>query len=73
MVVRYRFRFCPSARQRRLLGKTFGCVRYVYNRALALRKDAYAENKTKINYAETSAALTLWKKEPDLLWLKEVS
>ena len=73
MIVRYRFRFCPSARQRRLLGKTFGCVRYVYNRALALRKDAYAENKTKINYAETSAALTLWKKEPDLLWLKEVS
>jgi putative transposase len=73
MIVRYRFRFCPSARQRRLLGKTFGCVRHVYNRALALRKDAYAENKTKINYAQTSAALTQWKKQPELLWLKEVS
>jgi len=73
MIVRYRFRFYPSAPQRRLLGKTFGCVRYVYNRALALRKDAYAENKTKINYAQTSAALTQWKKDAELSWLKEVS
>ena len=73
MLLRYRLRFYPSAPQRRILGKTFGSVRYVYNRALALRKDAYAENKTKINYAKTSAALTQWKKDPDLLWLKEVS
>jgi putative transposase len=56
-----------------MLGRTFGCVRYVYNRALKLRKDAYAENKTKISYAQTSAALTRWKKEPDLAWLKEIS
>jgi putative transposase len=69
----YRFRFYPSAPQRRMLGRTFGCVRYVYNRALRLREDAYAENKTKISYAQTSAALTQWKKEPDLVWLREVS
>jgi putative transposase len=73
MLVRYRFRFYPSASQRRMLGRTFGCVRYVYNRALRLRKDAYAKDKTKINYAQTSAALTLWKKDPDLPWLKDVS
>ena len=73
MKVRYRFRFYPSAPQRRMLGRTFGCVRYVYNRALELRKDAYVENKTKISYAQTSAALTRWKKEPDLAWLGEVS
>jgi putative transposase len=73
MLVRYRFRVYPSVPQRRLFAKTFGCVRYVYNRALALRKDAYAENKTKISYAQTSAALTKWKKDPDLVWLREVS
>jgi len=73
MLVRYRFRFCPSAPQRRILAKTFGCVRYVYNRALALRKDAYAENKTKISYNQTSAALTQWKKEPEHSFLREVS
>jgi putative transposase len=73
MKVRYRFRFYPSAPQRRMLERTFGCARYVYNRALELRKNAYAENKTKISYSMTSAALTAWKKEPGLVWLKEVS
>jgi putative transposase len=73
MLVRYRFRVYPSVPQGRLLAKTFGCVRYVYNRALALRKDAYAENKTKISYAQTSAALTQWKRETGLAWLREVS
>ena len=73
MKVRYRFRVYPSAPQRRLLGRTFGCVRNVYNRALALRKDAYAKDKTNVSYAQTSAALTKWKKQPDLVWLNEVS
>jgi putative transposase len=73
MKVHYRFRFYPIAPQRRMLGRTFGCVRYVYNRALELRKDAYAEKKTKISYAQTSAALTQWKKEPALVWLTDVS
>jgi putative transposase len=73
MLVRYRLRVYPSVPQGRLLAKTFGCVRYVCNRALALRKDAYAENKTRVNYGQTSAALTRWKKEPDLAWLREVS
>jgi putative transposase len=73
MKVLHRFRFYPSAPQRRMLGRTFGCVRYVYNRALKLRKDAYAGNKTNISYSKTSAALTRWKKEPELAWLKEIS
>jgi putative transposase len=73
VLLRYRFRFYRSAPQRRVLAKSIGCVRYVYNRALALRKDAYANDKTKIGYAQTSAALTQWKKEPDCFWLKEVS
>jgi len=70
---RWTFRCYPRARQRRFLGKTFGCVRFVYNRALQLRKDSYAENKTSVSYAQTSAALTGWKKEPGCLWLNEVS
>ena len=67
------FRFYPSARQRRFLGKTFGCVRFVFNRALRLHKDNYAENKTSVSYRQTSAALTGWKKETECIWLNEVS
>jgi putative transposase len=67
------FRFYQSARQRRFLGKTIGCVRFVYNRALQLRKDRYAENRTSVSYCHTSAALTGWKREADYAWLNEVS
>jgi putative transposase len=69
----YSFRCYPSARQKRFLGKTFGSVRFVYNRALKLRRDSYAENKTSVSYGQTSAALTGWKQEPDCVWLYEVS
>ncbi len=71
--MRYTFRAYPSVPQERALAKTFGCVRFVFNRALRLRSDSYAENKTSVSYGQTSAALTAWKKEPDCLWLNGVS
>jgi len=71
--VRYTFRFYPSTRQKRALGKTFGCVRYVYNRALRLRKDSFSRDKTRVTYCQTSAALTKWKQEPGCSWLREPS
>jgi len=71
--MRNTFRCYPRARQRRVLGRTFGCVRHVYNRALELRKNSYARDKTKVNYGQTSAALTGWKKEPGSQRLNEVS
>jgi putative transposase len=71
--VRFTFRFYPTARQKHALAKTFGCVRYVYNRALRLRTDIYAKDKTKVTYGQTSAALTQWKQEPSCAWLNEVS
>ncbi len=71
--MRQTFRCYPSARQRRFLGKTFGCVRFVYNKALRFRNDRYAADKTPTSYGQLSAALTAWKKEPDCVWLGEVS
>ncbi len=56
-----------------MLAKTFGCVRYVFNRALQFRTDSYAKDKTRVDYAQTSAALTKWKQEPSREWLSEVS
>lgn len=71
--VRYRFRCYPSVPQQRSLAQLFGCVRLVYNRALAYRRDAYEKDKTSISYGQTSAALTQWKREPTLAFLNEVS
>ncbi len=37
----YKFRLYPTEGQAHLMRKTFGCVRFVYNRMLAERKEAY--------------------------------
>lgn len=50
--------------------RTFGCCRYVFNRYLAIRMEAYKTNKTTITYNACSADLTAFKKE--LTWLKDV-
>lgn len=71
--MRYTYRFYPSPPQERALGQVFGCVRYVYNRALRLRTDSYTESKTSVSYEQTSAALTGWKREEACDWLNEVS
>ncbi len=69
----YKFRFYPDAEQEALLARTFGCTRFVYNRALAARTAAWKDEHRRISYVETSALLTEWKRDPDLDWLNEVS
>ncbi len=50
-----------------------GCVRLVYNKALAARSQAGKEQQEKVGYGETSKMLTQWKKEEALQFLGEVS
>jgi putative transposase len=69
----YKYRFYPTAEQAELLAQTFGCVRFVYNSILRWRTDAYDERKEKIGYLQANARLTALKKEPEYVWLNEVS
>lgn len=69
----FRFRFYPTREQERFLASTFGCVRFVYNWALALREAAFKETGTGMGLAEMGRRLTLLKKEPDYKWLQDVS
>ncbi|MGG6267377.1 RNA-guided endonuclease InsQ/TnpB family protein [Leptolyngbya sp. AN03gr2] len=69
----FRYRFYPTPQQATLLRQTVGCVRLVYNRALAMRTEAFYQEQKRIGYLETSAALTQWKKQDDLAFLKDVS
>lgn len=57
----FRYRFYPTPEQETLLRKTVGCVRLVYNKALAFRTDAFYSQNTRVGYNETSAELTGWK------------
>lgn len=69
----FKYRFYPAPEQDNLLRRTMGCTRLVYNKALALRTDAYYKDHQRIGYLETSKALTGWKQEAELSFLKEVS
>jgi len=69
----YKYRFYPTAQQVDLLSRTFGCVRYVYNRALAERSRAWMQEQRRVTFAETCRMLTAWKTDPETTWLSEVS
>jgi putative transposase len=69
----YKYRFYPAPEQADLLNRTFGSVRYVYNRALAERSRAWTQDQHRVTFAETCRMLTTWKADPDTAWLYEVS
>ena len=68
----FKYRFYPTDAQAAELWRTFGCVRKVYNLALAARTRAWARQE-RVNYNATSAMLTAWKKTEELAFLSEVS
>lgn len=70
--MRYQFRLYPTVDQRRILTRTFGACRFVYNWALRARTDAY-HNGARMNYEASSSALTQLKKQPETAWLYEIS
>lgn len=61
----YKFRIYPNAEQQIVFAKTFGCVRFIYNRMLADKIKYYEETKQKLNNTPAQ-----YKKEFE--WLKEV-
>jgi putative transposase len=69
----YKYRFYPTAEQAGLLNRTFGSVRYVYNRALAERSRAWTQEQKRVTFAQTCRMLTAWKNDPDTAWLYQVS
>jgi putative transposase len=69
----YKYRCYPTPEQAAELNRTFGCVRLVWNKALAERQRRYSTEQKSMTYVEASAALTEWKKTEELGFLREVS
>jgi putative transposase len=69
----YKFRIYPAPEQEAVLRKTIGSCRFVYNWALAQRREAWVKEKKSINYAKSCKALTELKGSPEKAWLNEVS
>lgn len=66
----YKFRIYPNRGQERLIQKTFGCTRFVYNHYLAKRIELYKQDKSTMNYNACSGDLKNLKTEYE--WLKEI-
>ena len=61
----------PTGEQEVLIAKTLGCCRYVYNRFLSERIEAFEKEKRTLSYVEQCKELPLLKADPATLWLKE--
>ncbi|MEG4486350.1 transposase [Microcoleus sp. D2_18a_B4] len=70
MKARYQYRFYPTSQQQQSLAQLFGCVRVVYNDALAICKQSQKKPKS----AELQKiVITQAKKTEERAWLAEVS
>lgn len=67
-----KIRLYPNKEQEQKINKVLGCYRFVYNHMLALKQEAYNNDKTKLGLCELSKYLfgTLLKYE-QYVWLKE--
>lgn len=68
----YKFRLYPTQEQKQLLAKTFGCVRFVYNKMLAERKEIYEQFKDDKEALKKQKLPTPAKYKGEYPWLKEV-
>ena len=61
----FKYRLYPNNKQQELIAKTFGCVRFIYNKMLSDKIEYYKETKQKLNNTPAQ-----YKEEFE--WLKEV-
>jgi putative transposase len=73
MRLRYNYRLYPTSGQCAALARAFGCVRVVFNDALAAQQQAHAAGLPYLTDSELSARMTAAKATPERVWLGEVS
>ena len=59
----YKYRLHPTAKQKKALRLSLDACRWVYNKTLETRKQAWEERKESLSRYDTSNLLTEWKKE----------
>ena len=70
MLKAYKYRIYPNNEQKVQIAKTFGCCRFVYNQALAYRKEIYGNSKESVTKTDCNNYCNReLKKEYE--WLKE--
>jgi putative transposase len=70
MLTATKLRLYPTADQVQTLAVQFGCVRFVWNRALAMKKAAWDERQESLSCFTIKSMLSVWKKG-EFPWLKD--
>lgn len=63
MLTAYKYRIYPDDSQKEFFAKSFGCVRFVYNRGLEYRSDAWEGLGFSMGRFDVQAFLPRWKQE----------
>lgn len=69
----YKFRIYPTPAQEQVLRQTIGCARFIYNWALAQKREAWVQEKKSVSHNSISKGLTELKASPERAWLNDVS
>ena len=67
----YRYELVPDGDQRRRMRRFAGSCRFVFNKALALKKQRYEHGEKKLGYAGLCKRLTQWRNSGDTAWLSD--
>lgn len=67
----FKYRIYPNASQRDQITRTLGCCRFVYNRALDVKKTAYSETGKSIAANDLIKMIPTWKRDPETSWLAQ--
>lgn len=68
----YKFRVYPTKEQEVFLNKHFGSVRFVYNKLLHARQEAYKKGE-KLSGKDAKKLIPVWKKQEQTSWLSEIN
>ena len=68
----FKYRIYPNESQRDQIARTFGCCRFVYNRALDVKKTAYGETGKSIAINDLIKMIPTWKRDSETSRLAQV-
>lgn len=67
----FKYELRPDGQQERQMRRFAGSCRFVFNKALALQKERYAQGEKKLGYAGLCKLLTEWRNNAQSAWLAD--
>lgn len=73
MIRGYRIKIFPKEEQKKMIHKSFGCSRFIYNWCIDRISENYNETKKTLSSIELQKEIVILKKQIEYSWLNEVS